>query len=148
MRAPTSIVRVAYDSLKQMSPPKKTCARRSASIPRRCRPITLLPVFYINKGDPKKAEEVLRLAIQNSSPDDPVPYLRLAGLMLHEGRKADGELVVQQLRDKQPNSATVATAIGDYYLASRNPRMRSRNTNAAWPSTPRTRTCSCGCWRP
>ncbi len=36
--------------------------------------------------------------------------------MLHEGRKADGEQVIQQLRDKQPTSADVAMAIGDYYL--------------------------------
>ncbi len=75
--------------------------------------------YYLYKKDPKKAEEVYRLAIQNN-PDSPIPYLRLAGLMLHENRKADGELVIQQLRDKQPTSADVALAIGDYYLASRN----------------------------
>jgi predicted Zn-dependent protease len=73
----------------------------------------------MNKGDDKKAEETYRLATQNAAPEDPIPYLRLAGLMLHEGRKADGEHVVQQLRDKQPSSAPVAAAIGDYYLASR-----------------------------
>lgn len=76
--------------------------------------------YYMYMKDPKKAEEVYRLAIQNN-PDSPAPYLRLAGLLLHEDRKAEGELVIQQLRDKQPTSAEVATAIGDYYLASRNP---------------------------
>ena len=41
--------------------------------------------------------------------------------MLQEGRKADGEQVIQDLRDKKPTSADVALAIGDYYLAERNP---------------------------
>ena len=49
-----------------------------------------------------------RLAIQNN-PDSPAPYLRLAGLLLHEDRKADSEQVIQQLRDKQPTSAEVAS---------------------------------------
>jgi tetratricopeptide (TPR) repeat protein len=76
--------------------------------------------FYVYMKDPKKAEETYRLAIQNN-PDSPVPYLRLAGLLLHEDRKAEGEQVIQQLRNKQPSSAEVASAVGDYYLASRDP---------------------------
>ena len=41
--------------------------------------------------------------------------------MLQEGRKQDAEEVVQQLRIKQPTSADVAAAIGDFYLAASNP---------------------------
>ena len=75
--------------------------------------------YYFYKKDPKKAEEVYRQAIANN-PDASIPYLRLAGLLLQEGRKQDAEDVVQQLRIKQPSSADVAAAIGDFYLAARN----------------------------
>ena len=112
---------VAYNSLKQDAAAEEDLHKAISVDPKAMPAYYALANFYMNKGDDKKAEEVLRLAIQNSAADDPVPYLRLAGLMLHEGRKADGEQVVQQLREKQPNSAIVATAIGDYYLASRNP---------------------------
>src|SRR5271166_3839767 len=112
---------VAYNSLKQEGPAEEDLNKAISVDPKATQAYYALSNFYMNKGDQKKAEEVLRLAIQNSSPEDPVPYLRLASLMLHEGRKSDGELVVQQLRGKQPNSAAVATAIGDYYVASRNP---------------------------
>ena len=49
-----------------------------------------------------------------------MPYLRLAGLLLREGRKDEADAVVQQLRSKQPSSAEVASSIGDFYLAGRN----------------------------
>ncbi len=81
--------------------------------------------FYFYTKDPKKAEEVYRLAIQNN-PDSPSPYLRLAGLLLHEGRKADSEQIIQQLRDKQPTSADVASSVGDYYLALRDPEAATK----------------------
>ena len=76
--------------------------------------------FYLYKKDPKKAEEIYRQEIA-SNPTSPVPYLRLAGLLMQEGRKADAEEMVQQLRGKQPTSADVAIAIGDFYIAARNP---------------------------
>jgi tetratricopeptide (TPR) repeat protein len=84
-----------------------------------------LASFYFYTKDPKKAEEVYRLAIQNN-PDSPTPYLRLAGLLLHEDRKADSEQIIQQLRDKQPTSAEVASSVGDYYLAARNPESAAK----------------------
>src|SRR5208283_4530629 len=112
---------VAYTSMKQDGPAEEDLRRAISIDPKATQAYYTLANFYMYKGDPKKAEEVLRLAIQNATPDDPVPYLRLAGLMLREGHKADGEQVVQQLRDKQPKSAVVAAAIGDYYQASRNP---------------------------
>ncbi len=110
---------MAYNSLKQSAAAEEDLRKAISVDPKAMQAYYALTDFYVNQGDPKKGEEVARQAIQNASPDDPVPYLRLAGLMLQEGRKADGELVVQQLRNKQPNSAAVATAIGDYYLASR-----------------------------
>src|SRR5208337_2765954 len=112
---------VAYTAMKQDGPAEQDLRRAISLDPKAMQAYYTLANFYMYKGDPKKAEEVLRLAIQNATPDDPVPYLRLAGLMLREGHKADGEQVVQQLRDKQPKSAVVAAAIGDYYQASRNP---------------------------
>src|SRR5580704_11482339 len=75
--------------------------------------------YYMYKKDPKKAEEVYRDEMANN-PDSPAPYLRLAGLMLREGRKDEGEAIVQQLRSKQPSSAEVASAIGDFYLSAPN----------------------------
>ncbi len=112
---------VAYNSLKQDAAAEEDLHKAISVDPKAMQAYYALSNFYLNKGDQKKAEETLRLAIQNGNPDDPGPYLRLAGLMLREGRKADGELVVQQLKDKQPNSGVVATAVGDYYVASRNP---------------------------
>jgi tetratricopeptide (TPR) repeat protein len=79
-----------------------------------------LASFYFYKKDPKKAEEVYRLAIANN-PESPAPYLHLAGLLYQENRKPESEQAIQQLRDKLPTSADVAGAIGDYYLAARNP---------------------------
>ncbi len=79
-----------------------------------------LSSYYLYKKDPKKAEEIFQRAITNN-PDKPVPYLRLAALLLHEGDKQGSEKVIQDLRDKQPSSADVAGAIGDYYLSARNP---------------------------
>jgi len=110
---------VAYASLKQDGAAEEDLRKATTVDPKAMPAYYALANFYANKGDSKKAEEVLRAAIQNAAPDDPIPSLRLAGVMLHEGRKAEGEQVVQQLRDKQPNSAQVAAAIGDYYLASR-----------------------------
>ncbi len=110
---------VAYVSLKQDAAAEEDLRKAVAVDPKAMQAYYALSNFYLNKGDAKKAEEVLRSAIQNAAPNDPIPSLRLAGLMLRLGRKADGEQVVQQLRDKQPSSAQVAAAIGDYYLASR-----------------------------
>ena len=93
---------VAYNSLKQEGPAEEDLRKAISVDPKAMPAYYALSNFYMNKGDEKKAEETLRLAIQNASAEDPVPYLRLAGLMLHEGRKADGEQVVQQLREKQP----------------------------------------------
>ncbi len=99
--------------------PKQDMRKAISLDPKKLPAYANLAGYYLYMKDPKKAEEVYRLAIQNN-PDSPTPYLRLAGLMLHENRKDEGELVIQQLRDKQPTSAEVATSIGDYYLASRN----------------------------
>jgi tetratricopeptide (TPR) repeat protein len=110
---------VAYASIKQDGPAEQDLHKAISVDPKAMAAYYALSSFYTNKGDSKKAEETLRLAIQNAPPEDPGPYLRLAALLLREGRTADGEQVVQQLREKQPNSAVVAVAIGDYYLASR-----------------------------
>ncbi len=113
---------VAYATLKQDGPAEDDLRKAVSVDPKATQAYYALANFYLNKKDPKKAEDVLREAIQNAPPEDPMPYLRLASLMLREGRKSDGELVVQQLRNKQPNSAVVAAAIGDYYLALRDPQ--------------------------
>ena len=110
---------IAYATLKQEGAAEDDLRKAVTVDPKAMQPYYVLSNFYLRKGDPKKAEEVLRSAIQNAPPDDPIPYLRLASLMLRQGHKAEGEQVVQQLRDKQPSSAPVAAAIGDYYLASR-----------------------------
>ena len=85
--------------------------------------------FYYYKKDAKKAEEIYRQEIANN-PDSPVPYLRLAGLMMQEGRRADADDMVQQLRTKQPTAADVAVAIGDFYIAARNPECRADRVSA------------------
>lgn len=110
---------VAYAAMKQDGPAEEDLRKAVTVDPKATQAYYALSNFYLNKQDPKKAEEVLRQAIQNAAPEDPIPYLRLASLMLREGRKTDGELAVQQLRNKQPSSAVVAAAIGDYYMASR-----------------------------
>ena len=110
---------VAYASLKQDAVAEEDLHKAITVDPKAMQAYFALANFYLNKGDAKKAEEVLRSAIQNAPPNDPSPYLRLAGLMLHQGRKAEGEQVVAQLREKQSSSAPVAAAIGDYYLATR-----------------------------
>jgi tetratricopeptide (TPR) repeat protein len=110
---------VAYASLKQDGAAEEDLRKAITVDPKSMPPYYALANFYMAKGDPKKSEEVLRSAIQNASANDPAPYLRLAGLMLRQGHKAEGEQVVQQLREKQASSALVAAAIGDYYLASR-----------------------------
>ena len=47
---------VAYDSLKQVQQPTKTCTKRSASDPRGdAQPLCFSPDFYMNKGDNQKA---------------------------------------------------------------------------------------------
>src|ERR1035437_3832502 len=111
---------VLYAYMKQDASAEEDMRKAISLDPQKLPAYANLAGFYLYKKDPKKAEEVYRLAIQNN-PDSPVPYLRLAGLMLSENRKAEGEQVIQQLRDKQPTSAEVAGAVGDYYLASRNP---------------------------
>jgi tetratricopeptide (TPR) repeat protein len=110
---------IAYAQLKQDVAAEEDLRKATTVDPKAMQPYYALANFYTVRGDGKKAEEVLRSAIQNAVPNDPMPSLRLAGLMLHLGRKSDGEQVVQQLRDKQPSSAPVAAAIGDYYMASR-----------------------------
>jgi tetratricopeptide (TPR) repeat protein len=111
---------VLYAYMKQDASAEEDMRKAISLDPQKLPAYANLAGYYLYKKDPKKAEEVYRLAIQNN-PDSPIPYLRLAGLMLHEDRKAEGEQVIQQLRDKQPTSAEVAGAVGDYYLASRNP---------------------------
>src|SRR5208282_5169816 len=69
--------------------------------------------FLLYKKDAKGAEETYRDEIRNN-PDSPVGYLRLAGMMLQQGRKEEGEKLVDELRLKQPSSPEVATAIGDF----------------------------------
>ena len=80
-----------------------------------------LASYYQLQKQPDKAEQVLREAVKNN-PDAPANYLRLAGLLLFQKRQDDSNKVLQQLRDSQPNSADVALAIGDFYIASRNPQ--------------------------
>src|SRR5208282_1544034 len=85
---------VAYNSLKQAAAAEDDLHKAISVDPKAMQAYYALSNFYMNQGEPKKAEEVARLAIQNASPEDPLPYLRLAGLMLQQGRKADGEQVV------------------------------------------------------
>ena len=110
---------VAYNSLKQDAAAEEDLRKAISVDPKAMPAYYALANFYINKGDDQEGRGDAPARDPERAPDDPVPYLRLAGLMLHEGHKADGEQVVQQLREKQPNSAIVAAAIGDYYLASR-----------------------------
>jgi tetratricopeptide (TPR) repeat protein len=111
---------VLYAYMKQDATAEEDMRKAISIDPQKLPGYANLAGFYLYKKDPKKAEEVYRLAIQNN-PSSPAPYLRLAGLLLHENRKADSDLVIQQLRDKEPASAEVAGAVGDYYLALRNP---------------------------
>src|ERR1039458_10094236 len=109
-----------YGFMKQDASAEQDMRKAISLDPQKLSAYANLAGFYFYKKDTKKAEEVYRLAIQNN-PDSPAPYLRLSGLLLHEDRKAESEQIIQQLRDKQPTSAEVATSVGDYYAALRNP---------------------------
>ena len=68
--------------------------------------------------------------------------------MLREGRKDEAN-VIQQLRDKQPSSAEVASAIGDYYLAARNPDAAIKEYQRGLSFTiPRARPSRSAYWKP
>ncbi len=110
---------VLYAYMKQDASAEQDLRKAISVDPQKLSAYNDLAGFYYYKKDPKKSEEVYRLAIQNN-PESPTPYLRLAALLLHEDRKADSEQIIQQLRDKQPNSAEVATSVGEYYQALRN----------------------------
>jgi tetratricopeptide (TPR) repeat protein len=116
---------VLYALMKQDASAEQDMRKAISLDPQKLSAYANLAGFYFYKKDPKKAEEVYRLAIQKN-PDSPVLYLRLAGLLLHEDRKAESEQIIQQLRDKQPTSTEVASSVGDYYLALRNPEAATK----------------------
>ena len=63
---------------------------------------------------PDQAHEVLQKGIQNN-PDAAALYILEAESLYAEGKKGDAGAVLQQLRDRQPKSANVASAIGNFY---------------------------------
>ncbi len=118
-----------YVFLKQDDAAEKDFRKAVETDPHSLAAYANLAGYYLYKKDAKKAEEIYRDEMANN-PDSPVPYLRLAGLLLREGRKDEGEAIVQQLRTKQPSSADVASAIGDFYLAGAQYRRRSEGISA------------------
>jgi len=112
---------VLYASLKKFPEAESDFHQAIALDPKNLQGYANLAGSYQLQQQPDKAEAVFRDAIKNN-PDAPANYLRLAGLLLSQNRTADAEKVLQDLRNAQPNSIEVAGAIGDFYVASRNPQ--------------------------
>ncbi len=112
---------VLFASLKKFPEAESDFRQAVAIDPHSQQAYVNLASFYQLQKEPDKAEQVLRDGIKNN-PDVPANYLRLAGMLLAQKQKDESDKVLDQLRATQPNSADVAGAIGDFYIASRNPQ--------------------------
>ena len=77
--------------------------------------IDLANLYQLNQL-PSEAEQVLRRAIA-TAPDASLLSLNLAALLARQGRTEDSEAVLANLRKQSKDSADVAQAIGDFYIA-------------------------------
>lgn len=112
---------VVYASLKKFPEAESDFHQAIALDPKNLQGYVNLAGYYQLQKQPDKAEAVFRDGIKNN-PDTPATYLGLAGLLVSQNRPADAEKVLQDLRNAQPNSIEVAGAIGEFYIASRNPQ--------------------------
>ena len=111
---------VLYGAMKQDDLAEQDFRKAISLDPHSLQGYANLAGLLLYKSDPKKAEDMLRSAIQNN-PDRQCLICVWPALMLRDGqqggRRRRGPAVARQATQ----FPEVAAAIGDYYLASRNP---------------------------
>ena len=111
---------VLYASMKKDTEAEADFRKAIALNPKNQEAYSNLSRFYLYKKQLPQAEAVLQEGIKND-PDSPGNYLRLAAMLQQQGRTADAETVITNLRNHLPKNADVAGALAEFYMASRNP---------------------------